>query len=73
MAAQSGTMDEPIAAHVQPNVIVANAADDMLDLIRRLAHAGIDRCPVIDDEGRVAGFISPSDILRTRLRTYAAA
>jgi len=71
VAARSGTMDEPIAAHVQPNVIVANAADDMLDLIRRLAHAGIDRCPVTDDEGRVVGFISPADIMRMRLKSYA--
>jgi CBS domain-containing protein len=36
-----------------------------------MAQAGIDRCPVTDDEGRVAGFISPADILRTRLRSYA--
>jgi CIC family chloride channel protein len=66
VAGREGTMEEPIAAHVQPNIIVANAGDDMLDLIRRLAHAGIDRCPVVDDEGRVAGFISPADILRRR-------
>lgn len=71
LAAQSGTMEEPIAAHVQPNVIVANASDDILDLIRRMAHAAVDRCPVIDDEGRVAGFISPADILRRRLHSYA--
>jgi CBS-domain-containing membrane protein len=43
----------------------------MLDLIRRMAHAGIDRCPVVDEEGRVAGFLSPNDIVRTRLRSYA--
>lgn len=72
VAARAGTMEEPIAAHVQPNAIVANAADDMLDLIRRMAQSGIDRCPVVDDEGRVAGFISPADIMRTRLKTYAA-
>jgi CIC family chloride channel protein len=66
LAARAGTMEEPIAAHVQPNVIVANAGDDMLDLVRRLAHAGIERCPVTDDERRVVGFISPADILRRR-------
>jgi predicted transcriptional regulator len=66
-------MEEPIAAHVQPNVIVANASDDILDLIRRMAHAVVDRCPVIDDEGRVAGFISPADILRRRLSAARAA
>jgi CIC family chloride channel protein len=71
LAAQNGTMEEPIAAHVQPNVIVANAGDDILDLIRRMAHVAVDRCPVIDDEGRVAGFISPADILRRRLHSYA--
>ena len=72
-AARAGTMEEPIAAHVQPTAIVANASDDMLDLIRRLAHAGLDRCPVVDDEGRVAGFISPADIMRKRLQSYAPA
>jgi CIC family chloride channel protein len=73
LAAQNGTMEEPIAAHVQPNVIVANASDDILDLIRRMAHAAVDRCPVIDDEGRVAGFISPADILRRRLSAARSA
>lgn len=72
LAAQMGTMEEPIAAHVQPNVVVANAGDDMLDLVRRMAHAGVDRCPVIDDQGCVVGFISPADILRRRLRSYSA-
>jgi CIC family chloride channel protein len=71
VAARAGTMEEPIAAHVQPNVIVAKTSDDMLEVVRQLAHAELDRCPVIDDEGRVAGFISLADILRTRLRSYA--
>jgi CIC family chloride channel protein len=66
VAGRSGTMEEPIAAHVQPNIVAANASDDILDLIRRMAHAGVDRVPVVDDDGRVAGFITPTDLLRKR-------
>jgi CIC family chloride channel protein len=70
-AARAGAMDEMIAAHVQPSVVTANAGDDILDLIRRMAHAGVDRSPVIDDEGRVVGFISPGDLLRMRFSVLA--
>jgi predicted transcriptional regulator len=49
--------------------LVANADDDVLDVVAQMRMAGVDRCPVIDRATqRVVGFLSPSDILRARMR-----
>jgi CIC family chloride channel protein len=49
--------------------LVALATERTLDLIERMQIAGVDRCVVIDGRvtRRVAGFVSPSDILRARM------
>jgi len=49
--------------------LVANADDVVIDVVARMRMAGVDRCPVIDRATRrVVGFLSPSDILRVRMR-----
>jgi CIC family chloride channel protein len=68
-AARESALEQPLAAHVQPWRVVARTTDDMRDLIRRLAKEGVDRCPVVDAEERVAGFVSPADVLRVRMRS----
>jgi CIC family chloride channel protein len=65
--------EEPIAAHVKPPRVLANHNDDVVAVLRRMAHAGIDRCVVVDDDERIAGLLSPSDILRARLKAYGRA
>jgi CIC family chloride channel protein len=67
-AARENALEQPLAAHVQPWRVVARTTDDMRELIRRMAKEGIDRCPVVDAEERIAGFVSPADVLRTRMR-----
>ena len=69
-AIDQNALDQPLAAHVQPWPVVARASDDMRDVIRKLAKEGIDRCPVVDDDGRVAGFVSPADVLRARMQAF---
>jgi CIC family chloride channel protein len=54
---------------VEQPKLVALATERMLDLIERMQLAGVDRCVVINDRvtRRVAGFVSPSDVLRARM------
>jgi CIC family chloride channel protein len=66
--------DAPAAATIadvleEPKLIAAS--DDLLiDVIQQMQIRGVDRCPVVDTHAsrRLAGFLSPSDILRVRLR-----
>lgn len=62
-----GASEEPLASRVEPWPLVAKTTDDMRELIRSLAKEGLDRCPVVDADNRVAGFISPADVLRARM------
>lgn len=43
--------------------------DELIDVVARMQHAGVDRCPVVVDtiSQRLIGFLSPSDILRARM------
>jgi CIC family chloride channel protein len=68
-AARENALEQALAAHVQPWPVVARTSDDVRDLIRRLAKEGIDRCPVVGADGRVAGFVSPADVLRVRMES----
>lgn len=67
-AARAGAVEEPIAALAQPQRFTARATDDMLDVIRAFGRNAVDRCAVVDARDVVVGFISPSDVLRTRMR-----
>jgi CBS domain-containing protein len=50
-------------------LLVAHADDEVIDVVERMRIAGVDRCPVVDRATRrVVGFLSPSDILRVRMR-----
>jgi CIC family chloride channel protein len=51
--------------------LVAEQGDDVIEVVRRMQMSGVDRCPVIDDAAsqRLVGFLSPSDILRARIRS----
>ncbi|HEX7151700.1 MAG TPA: chloride channel protein [Thermoanaerobaculia bacterium] len=54
----------------QPRLFV-RANEPLLEVIKRMQLSGIDRCPVVDADTtrRVVGFLSPSDILRARMRS----
>jgi CIC family chloride channel protein len=60
--------DEPLAPHIEPLRFAARSEDDVLEVIRAMAKAAVDRCAVLDEGERVVGFLSPSDFLRTRMR-----
>ena len=67
-AARENALEQPLAPHVQPWRVVARTTDDLRDLIRRMAKEGVDRCPVVDEQERIAGFLSPGDVLRVRMQ-----
>ena len=56
--------DLPIASIMTREVITANPADSILDVVRKLEHYEISAMPVVTDQG-VVGVIS-SDILAQR-------
>ena len=50
--------------------LVAAAGDRVVDVLQQMQVRGVDRCPVVETHAsqRLVGFLSPSDILRVRLR-----
>jgi CBS domain-containing protein len=70
-----GRDNEPISLLAEEPKLVALASDLVIDVVHRMHASGIDRCPVIDADRsrRVVGFLSPSDILRIRMRRGAPA
>jgi CIC family chloride channel protein len=69
-AIRGGRGEEPaLSAFEEPQLTVA--ADSLLiDVVHQMRLRGVDRCPVVDAHNtrRVVGFLSPSDVLRTRMR-----
>jgi CIC family chloride channel protein len=62
----------PIALFMQTPLALARDDETVIDAIRRMASSGIDRCAVVTADGRLAGFLSPSDILRARMSRAAS-
>jgi CBS-domain-containing membrane protein len=48
--------------------LIAHADELVHDLLSRMARAGVERCPVVGADDVLAGFISPSDLVRARFR-----
>ncbi|HWS71173.1 MAG TPA: chloride channel protein [Thermoanaerobaculia bacterium] len=62
----------PVSVFMQTPLALARDDETVIDAIRRMASSGIDRCAVVDANGRLAGFLSPSDLLRARMTRAAA-
>jgi CBS domain-containing protein len=69
-AARENTLDNTVLASTEQPKLIATGDELLIDLVQRMQQNGTDRSPVIDSEEsrQVIGFISPSDILRVRLR-----
>ncbi len=70
-AAREGELDKRMSELCHPAEIVATADMPVTDLIRRMGTRGLTRCPVVlsASSRRLVGFVSPSDLLRVRLRS----
>lgn len=69
-AVGAGRLEEAIRGIAEEPRLVATAGDSVTDIVRQMHVRGVDRCPVVDGplSRRVIGFLSPSDILRVRIR-----
>jgi CIC family chloride channel protein len=63
---REGRLGDPVAEVMKPPVITARERERVSQLLERMAAANVDRCAVVDERGRLAGFISPSDLVRAR-------
>jgi chloride channel protein, CIC family len=70
-AARLGRMDDAVASRLAPAPLLLPETMPLADATLALARAGITRAAVVAAPGdaRPVGFLSPSDILRARLRT----
>jgi CIC family chloride channel protein len=66
----SDRTEQSVAALTEEPRLIATADDLVIDIVQRMHESGVDRCPVIESDRspRVVGFLSPSDILRIRMR-----
>jgi CBS domain-containing protein len=73
-AAREESMERPVQDALEQPKLVALATELVIDLVGRMQLSGADRSPVLDNEQsrRVVGFVSPSDILRMRIRSKPA-
>ncbi|HEX7709141.1 MAG TPA: chloride channel protein [Thermoanaerobaculia bacterium] len=53
---------------MDPPLIAARESESLNDLLGRMSSTGVDRCPVVDSQGVVVGFLSPSDVVRARFQ-----
>jgi chloride channel protein, CIC family len=65
-----GGGEKPVWSLAEEPRLVAAADDRVIDIVQQMHVRGVDRCPVVDSHAsrRVVGFLSPSDILRVRMR-----
>ena len=67
-AVRKGTVETKVAAAMHAAGYTARQDDEMLEVIRDLADNDIFHCAVVDDANHIVGFLSPSDIVRARMR-----
>jgi CIC family chloride channel protein len=69
-AVADNRFDEPVATIAEAPRLIAAADDFVVDVVRQMNAQGVDRCPVVATRAsaRIVGFLSPSDILRIRIR-----
>lgn len=70
-AAREGAVERPIGELGHSPEVLATAEMPVQELVRRMGARGLIRCPVVAGEGsrRLVGFVSPSDLLRARIRS----
>ena len=66
-AVLTGAADIVVGSIAEEPRLVATEDELLVDVVARMKERDVDRCPVVDGDGRVVGFLSPSDILRARM------
>ncbi|MDY7081595.1 MAG: CBS domain-containing protein, partial [Halobacteria archaeon] len=59
--------DEPIRELMSTNLIVADPDMKVNDAARVILRSGIQKLPVVDDDGHLVGIISNTDVIRSQI------
>ncbi|MFD1642249.1 CBS domain-containing protein [Halohasta litorea] len=57
----------PISAVMTPDILVADPEMSVTDAARVILRSGIQKLPVVDDEGRLIGILSNTDVVRSQI------
>ena len=52
-----------VADYMTTDVLTFNTGDAVPDAVARLVERGVDAAPVVDDEGKVVGMLSATDVM----------
>ena len=71
--ADPGRMRSPLAPEtvsdaMTPLLFAVRASDNLMDAVRRMVETGAHRLVVVDDEGKLAGIVTPMDVMRELVR-----
>ncbi|MFB6136101.1 MAG: CBS pair associated ParBc domain-containing protein [Halobacteriaceae archaeon] len=59
--------DTPIGEVMSDDLVVAHPEMDVTDAARVILRSGIQKLPVVDDEGELVGIISNADVIRSQI------
>jgi CBS-domain-containing membrane protein len=51
-----------------PLVFAIRASDSMMEAVRRMVETGAHRLIVVNDDGKLAGIVTPTDVLKELVR-----
>ncbi len=57
-------VEEKVSDYMTKNVITVNDKSNLFDCLKKMVEANIRRIPAVNDEGKLAGLITASDILK---------
>lgn len=59
---------ETVAEAMTPLLFAIRSSASVMDAVRRMVQTGAHRLVVIDDEGKLAGIVTPMDVLKEMVR-----
>ncbi|HVS31088.1 MAG TPA: chloride channel protein [Thermoanaerobaculia bacterium] len=67
-AVREGRLEATVADLAEPPPLTGREEETLYQLVERMAASGVTRCPVVNRNGVVVGFLSPSDVVMARLK-----
>ncbi len=67
-AVREGRVDKIVGEVVDPPQLTGREDETLYQLVERMASSGVTRCPIVDRNNIVVGFLSPSDVVLARAR-----
>ncbi|HEY3282525.1 MAG TPA: CBS domain-containing protein [Armatimonadota bacterium] len=61
---EDGAAEEPVRERMTRRIVSVKSSDSVVEAVKRFAHYGVGRLPVVDDDGSLAGILTAGDITR---------